>query len=81
MIKTHLTHVALAVGDPERSLRFYQQVVGAIAAYREPESIQAQTPGRHDLLVFEKSPKRAGKAGGVVHLAFASYGRLSSHPR
>ena len=39
MIETRgLSHVALAVRDPERSMRFYQQVVGAIAVYREPES-------------------------------------------
>jgi catechol 2,3-dioxygenase-like lactoylglutathione lyase family enzyme len=39
MIKTRgLSRVALAVCDPERSMRFYQQLVGAIAVYREPES-------------------------------------------
>ena len=71
MIETYgLTHVALAVRDPERSLRFYQHVVGAIAVYREDDSIQAQTPGSRDVLVFEKSPKRAGKSGGVVHFGF-----------
>ena len=71
MIKTYgLTHVAMAVRDPERSLRFYQQVVGAIAVYREADSIQAQTPGSRDVLVFERSPRRAGKAGGVVHFGF-----------
>jgi len=71
MIETYgLTHVALAVRDPQRSLRFYQQVVGAIAVYREDDSIQAQTPGSRDVLVFEKSPKRAGKTGGVVHFGF-----------
>jgi catechol 2,3-dioxygenase-like lactoylglutathione lyase family enzyme len=71
MIKTHgLTHVALAVRDPERSLRFYQRVVGAVAVYREEHSIQAQTPGSHDVLVFEKSRKLAGKAGGVAHFGF-----------
>ena len=71
MIETYgLTHVALSVRDPERSLRFYQQVVGAIAVYREDDSIQAQTPGSRDVLVFEKSPKRAGKTGGVVHFGF-----------
>jgi hypothetical protein len=32
--------------------------------YRDEDSIQAQTPGTHDVLVFEKDPKRAG--GKVV---------------
>ena len=71
MITTHgMTHVALAVKDPERSLRFYQDIVGAIAVYREEDSIQAQTPGSHDVLVFERSPERAGLAGGVAHFGF-----------
>jgi catechol 2,3-dioxygenase-like lactoylglutathione lyase family enzyme len=71
MIETYgLTHVAIAVRDPERTLRFYEQVVGAVAVYREENSIQAQTPGSRDVLVFERAPKRAGKAGGVVHFGF-----------
>ena len=61
MIATHgLTHVALAVRDPERSLQFYQNVVGAVAVYRDEDSIQAQTPGSRDVLVFERTPERAG---------------------
>ena len=70
MVKTHgLTHLALAVHDPERSFRFYQSVFGVVAVYREPGFIQAQTPGSRDVLVFEKGPK-AGKAGGVAHFGF-----------
>ena len=49
MVKTYgLTHISLAVRDPERSLRFYQQVFGAQEMYRDEASIQAQTPGSHD---------------------------------
>lgn len=60
MIETYgLTPVAIAVRDPERTLRFYQQVVGAVAVYREENSIQAQTPGSRDVLVFERAPKRS----------------------
>src|SRR5688572_3207492 len=71
MITTHgLTHVALAVRDPERSLQFYQDVVGAVAVYRDEESIQAQTPGSRDVLVFERTPERAGVSGGVAHFGF-----------
>ena len=71
MITTHgLTHVALAVTDPERSLRFYQDIVGAVAVYREEDSIQAQTPGSRDVLVFERNPERAGIGGGVAHFGF-----------
>jgi catechol 2,3-dioxygenase-like lactoylglutathione lyase family enzyme len=70
-IRSHgLTHVALAVRDPERSLRFYQHVFGVIAVYQDNDFIQAQTPGSHDVLVFEKDTKRAGRAGGVLHFGF-----------
>ena len=36
MIKTHgLTHISLAVKDPDRSLKFYQQVFGVKEYYRD----------------------------------------------
>lgn len=70
-VKTHgLTHIALAVRDPERSLRFYQDVFGAVPVYRQPGFIQAQTPGSRDVLVFEKAVTRAGKRGGIAHFGF-----------
>jgi len=70
-IRTHgLTHIALAVRDPKRSLRFYQEVFGAVAVYENEDFIQAQTPGSHDVLVFERNPDLAGHAGGVVHFGF-----------
>ena len=71
MVPTHgLTHVALAVRDPARAFRFYQRVFGAVAVYRQPDFIQAQTPSNRDVLVFERAPQRAGKPGGVVHFGF-----------
>jgi catechol 2,3-dioxygenase-like lactoylglutathione lyase family enzyme len=70
-VQTHgLTHLALAVRDPERSLRFYQQLLGVVEAFREPGFIQAQTPGSRDVLVFEKNASAAGKTGGVAHFGF-----------
>jgi catechol 2,3-dioxygenase-like lactoylglutathione lyase family enzyme len=65
-----LTHIALSVQDPERAFRFYEAVFGMVAVYRTDGFIQAQTPGSRDVLVFEKSPGRAGKAGGVAHFGF-----------
>jgi catechol 2,3-dioxygenase-like lactoylglutathione lyase family enzyme len=65
-----LTHVALAVRDPERSFKFYETVLGAVAVYRQDDFIQAQTPGSRDVLVFERGPRRAGKPGGVAHFGF-----------
>jgi catechol 2,3-dioxygenase-like lactoylglutathione lyase family enzyme len=70
-VKTHgLTHVAIAVRDPERSLRFYRALLGVVPVYRDPDFIQAQTPGSRDVLVFERNRRHAGKIGGVRHFGF-----------
>ena len=70
-VLTHgLTHVALAVRDPIRSLRFYQRVLGLVAVYEDSEFVQAQTPGSRDVLVFERNPEAAGQTGGVAHFGF-----------
>ena len=71
MVKTYgLTHVALAVRDPQRSLRFYNAVLGAVAVWESEDFVQAQTPGSRDVLVFERNAKQAGKGGGVAHFGF-----------
>src|SRR5207237_8184382 len=71
MVKTYgLTHIALAVKDAERSLRFYRKVFGAKVVYRSAGFIQAQTPGTRDVLVFEEKAARTGKRGGIVHFGF-----------
>ena len=70
-VKTHgLTHVALAVRDPKRSLTFYQAVLGVVPVYEQGDFIQAQTPGSRDVLVFEKDARHAGKRGGIAHFGF-----------
>ncbi|MEW6733940.1 MAG: VOC family protein [Acidobacteriota bacterium] len=71
MIKTHgLTHINLAVKNPEHSLRFYQQVFGVKEYYRDENSIQVQGPGSHDVIAFEKDSAQAGKIGGITHFGF-----------
>src|SRR5262245_20163584 len=65
-----LTHVALAVRDPRRSLSFYRAVLGVIPVYTSTDFVQAQTPGSRDVLVFERKPRRAGKSGGIAHFGF-----------
>jgi catechol 2,3-dioxygenase-like lactoylglutathione lyase family enzyme len=71
MIQTHgLTHISLAVADPERSLRFYEQVFGVREYFRDDNSIQVLGPGPQDVLAFERDPARAGAKGGIGHFGF-----------
>ena len=71
MIATHgLTHLSLAVRDPERSLRFYAEVFGVREYFRDAEQIQVQGPGPHDVIAFEKADARAGVPGGITHFGF-----------
>jgi catechol 2,3-dioxygenase-like lactoylglutathione lyase family enzyme len=71
MIRTYgLTHLALAVKDTERSFRFYEQVFGVKAIYREPGQVQVQTPGCRDVLVFEEGAKASRRKGGLAHFGF-----------
>jgi catechol 2,3-dioxygenase-like lactoylglutathione lyase family enzyme len=71
MIRTQgLTHISLAVADPERSLHFYAQVFGVREQARDGGGIQALGPGPHDLLTFELDPARAGAKGGIRHFGF-----------
>jgi catechol 2,3-dioxygenase-like lactoylglutathione lyase family enzyme len=70
-VSTHgLTHLALAVADPARSLGFYRAVLGMVAVYESDDFVQAQTPGTMDVLVFERRPHAAGRNGGVAHFGF-----------
>lgn len=65
-----LTHINLAVADPERSVRFYTEVFGVREYFRDDTSIQVQGPGPHDVLAFERNPGAAGKLGGIGHFGF-----------
>ena len=65
-----LTHIALEVRDPQRSLRFYRAVIGARPVYQDANFVQVQTPGTRDVLVFERRRTGAGKAGGIAHFGF-----------
>ena len=71
MVETYgLTHIALAVRDAARSLKFYRAVFGVVPVYRQDGFVQAQTPGSRDVLVFEEGAPRVGKPGGVAHFGF-----------
>ena len=71
MVATHgLTHVGLAVADPQRSLDFYASVFGVREYFRDATQIQVQGPGPFDVLAFERDPAAAGKVGGITHFGF-----------
>jgi catechol 2,3-dioxygenase-like lactoylglutathione lyase family enzyme len=71
MITTHgLTHLALSVRDPDRSLLFYGSVFGVREYFRNADSIQVLGPGPHDVIVFERRPDEAGVPGGIIHFGF-----------
>ena len=71
MVRTHgLTHINLAVLDPERSLRFYERAFGITEYYGDAESVQVQGPGEFDVIAFERTSSIAGSAGGITHFGF-----------
>ena len=70
MIRTHgLTHVALAVKDPQVSLAFYASLFGVKEYYRDEHSIQVIGPGPHDVIAFEKTDSEKPR-GGIDHIGF-----------
>ena len=71
MVETHgLSHISLAVNDPQRSLEFYAQVFGVREYYRDENQIQVQGPGPFDVLAFERRPEHAGLRSGIDHFGF-----------
>jgi catechol 2,3-dioxygenase-like lactoylglutathione lyase family enzyme len=71
MVETHgLSHISLAVADPQRSLEFYSRVFGVKEYYRDDKQIQVQGPGPFDVLAFERNPQNAGVRAGVDHFGF-----------
>lgn len=70
MIKTYgLTHITLKVKDVKRSSNFYHKVFGAKEMYHSEGFVQIQTPGCHDIIVFEQG-ERSGQRDGIVHFGF-----------
>jgi len=71
MLRTRgISHISLAVRDPELSLRFYAQVFGVREYYRDEACIQVQGPGPWDVIAFERDANLAGRTGGITHFGF-----------
>jgi len=65
-----LTHIALSVTDPARTAAFYTRVFGGRITWEDPDSIQIEGTGPADVIVFDRDPANAGRAGGVQHFGF-----------
>ncbi|MBI1884835.1 MAG: VOC family protein [Chloroflexi bacterium] len=72
MIRTlGLTHLALAVRDLDRTLRFYQQAFGTRVLHREEGRAEVNTPGANDIITFvEGDSPDPGQTGGIAHFGF-----------
>jgi catechol 2,3-dioxygenase-like lactoylglutathione lyase family enzyme len=81
-----LTHLAIGVRDVDRAFAFYEAVFGMVAVYRQPQFIQAQTPGARDVLVLEETDQQTGKSGAIAHFGFrlkdvSAIGRVAARVR
>ena len=66
-----LTHLAIAVTNIARTLKFYQDVFDMQVMYHQKGFLQLTTPGCNDILVFEEKKDRPiGETGGIAHFGF-----------
>src|ERR1700745_2804061 len=65
-----LSHIAIAVSDLDRTLRFYQAVFEVEVMYHKSDFLQVTTPGSSDIIVFEKKKADYGQTGGIAHFGF-----------
>ena len=66
-----LTHLAIAVKNTQRTMKFYQSVFDMQVMYNENGFVQLTTPECNDILVFEeKENSQIGQTGGIAHFGF-----------
>jgi catechol 2,3-dioxygenase-like lactoylglutathione lyase family enzyme len=71
MVRTlGLTHLSLAVRDPDRALAFYAGAFGVREYFRDDTQVQVLGPGPHDVLAFVRDADNAGRVAGIQHFGF-----------
>jgi catechol 2,3-dioxygenase-like lactoylglutathione lyase family enzyme len=66
-----LTHTALPVADLDRSIKFYQSLLGAEVRFRSDDAADIGTPGCHDVITLQKATDgRTGDMGMLGHIGF-----------
>jgi catechol 2,3-dioxygenase-like lactoylglutathione lyase family enzyme len=69
-----LTHIQLAVSDIERSVYFYQEVLGARELFRHGDGwMFMSVPGARDVLTLRRwdgTGDRPGNMGAIAHFGF-----------
>lgn len=70
MIRTRgLTHIALPVADLDRSIAFYESLLGARVLLHDGRVAEIGTPEAHDVITLEKRPAKEVQAIST-HIGF-----------
>ena len=72
MIRTlGLTHIGLTVRDIDRTIAFYEHVLGARVLYNDGATAELNTPGCHDIITLNTGrTSKVRSMGAVTHVGF-----------
>jgi catechol 2,3-dioxygenase len=74
MLQTYgLSHLQISVGNLDRSVSFYKDLLGMTEIRRFDNCVMLQTPGAHEIFTINansEEAKDAGKMGGIAHFGF-----------